>query len=221
MTEVRDAGLRLDDTDFERLFEAGGDPRGDEMAATEYVARYADAVVLDTAPTDHTLRLLDLPAVLSETLGVAGDVHRRVGRTARAARSMVFRPAAYWGGTAGDDADGADDAVVSLRDRIDRVKAFLTDSDRTRFRTVLTSERMAIAETERLVVHCESPTFRWRRSWSTGCSQTLRAVAVVGADRTNDATPNGPRPSSRRSTSRSGASPNSTVKRGGSTPRVG
>lgn len=152
VTEFRDAGLRLNDTDLERLFEAGVIPGGDEVAAIEYVARYADAdydaVVLDTAPTGHTLRLLDLPAVLSETLGVAGDVRRRVGRTARAARSMVFGPAAYWGGTAGDDAD---DAVVSLRDRVDRVAALLTDSDRTRFRTVLTPERMAIAETERLV----------------------------------------------------------------------
>ncbi|WP_251342559.1 ArsA family ATPase [Haloplanus halophilus] len=147
--EFRDAGLRLDDGDLERLFEAGLIPGGDEVAALEYVARYADAdyetVVFDTAPTGHTLRLLDLPAVLSETLGVAGDVQRRVRRTARAARSVVLGPAAYWGG--GDD----EDAVTALRDRVARVGALLRDPDRTRFRVVLTPERMAIAETERLV----------------------------------------------------------------------
>lgn len=113
--EFRDAGLRLDDDDLERLFEAGLIPGGDEVAALEYIARYADAdydtVIFDTAPTGHTLRLLDLPDVLAETLGVAGDVQRRVRRTARAARSVVLGPAAYWG------RDDGDDAVAALEDR--------------------------------------------------------------------------------------------------------
>jgi arsenite-transporting ATPase len=148
--EFRSAGLRLDDADLERLFEAGLIPGGDEVAALEYIARYADAdydtVVFDTAPTGHTLRLLDLPDVLAETLGVAGDVQRRVRRTARAARSMVLGPAAYWGGD--DDGDG--DAVGALHDRIEAVGALLRDSERTGFRIVCTPERMAIAESERL-----------------------------------------------------------------------
>jgi arsenite-transporting ATPase len=147
--EFRSAGLRLNDADLERLFEAGLIPGGDEVAALEYIARYADAdydaVVFDTAPTGHTLRLLDLPDVLAETLGVAGDVQRRVRRTARAARSMMFGPAAYWG----DDGDG--DAVSALHDRIEAVGALLRDPERTGFRVVCTPERMAIAESERLV----------------------------------------------------------------------
>jgi arsenite-transporting ATPase len=146
----REAGLRLDDDDLERLFEAGLIPGGDEVAALEYVARYADAdydhVVLDTAPTGHTLRLLDLPAVLAETLGVAGDVRRRVGRTARAARSVVLGPAAYWGRDRGDD-----DAVTALRERVTAVGDLLRDPGRSRFRVVLTPERLAISETGRLV----------------------------------------------------------------------
>jgi arsenite-transporting ATPase len=150
VAEFRDAGLRLDDADLERLFEAGLIPGGDEVAALEYVARYADAdydtVVFDTAPTGHTLRLLDLPDVLAETLGVAGDVQQRVRRTARAARSMVLGPAAYWSGKSNDA-----DAVTALHDRIEAVGALLRDPDRTAFRVVLTPERMAIAESERLV----------------------------------------------------------------------
>jgi arsenite-transporting ATPase len=146
--EFRDAGLRVGDDDIERLFEAGLVPGGDEVAALEYLARYAvadyDAVVLDTAPTGHTLRLLDLPAVLGETLGVAGDVRRRVRRTARAARSAFLGPAAYWGG---DDSD----EIAALRDRVETVRDLLRDPDRTRFRPVLTPERLAVAETERLV----------------------------------------------------------------------
>jgi arsenite-transporting ATPase len=148
--EFRDAGLRLDDADLERLFEAGLIPGGDEVAALEYVARYADAdydtVVFDTAPTGHTLRLLDLPDVLAETLGVAGDVQQRVRRTARAARSVVLGPAAYWSGKSDDS-----DAVRALHDRIEAVGALLRDPDRAAFRVVLTPERMAIAESARLV----------------------------------------------------------------------
>ncbi|SEO21384.1 arsenite-transporting ATPase [Halogranum amylolyticum] len=147
--EFREAGLRLADDDLERLFEAGLVPGGDEVAALEYIARYADAeydhVVFDTAPTGHTLRLLDLPEVLGETLGVAGEVQQRVQRTARAAKSMVFGPAAYWGSR------DEDDEVASLRERVDAVGELLRDPTRTSFRVVLTPERMAIAETERLV----------------------------------------------------------------------
>jgi arsenite-transporting ATPase len=150
VTEFREAGLRLDEGDLERLFEAGLVPGGDEVAALEYVARYADAgydtVVFDTAPTGHTLRLLDLPAVLGETLGVAGEVRQRVRRTATAARSVVFGPAAYFG-RRGDD----EDAVGALRDRVDAVGDLLRDPARTRFRVVLTPERMAVAEADRLV----------------------------------------------------------------------
>ncbi|AUV83109.1 arsenic-transporting ATPase [Salinigranum rubrum] len=147
--EFRDAGLRLSDEDLERLFEAGLVPGGDEVAALEYVARYAqsdyDHVVLDTAPTGHTLRLLDLPDVLAETLGVAGDVQRRVRRAGRAAKSMVMGPAAYWG------SGGTSDEVASLQERVADVGTLLRDPSRTRFRVVLTPERMAIAEAERLI----------------------------------------------------------------------
>jgi arsenite-transporting ATPase len=147
--EFRDAGLRLSETDLERLFEAGLIPGGDEVAALEYVARYADAgydrVVFDTAPTGHTLRLLDLPDVLAETLGVAGDVQRRVRSAGRAAKSMLMGPAAYWG------SKGGTDAVDDLQTRLSDVGALLRDPARTSFRVVLTPERLAIAESERLV----------------------------------------------------------------------
>lgn len=147
--EFRDAGLRLEEDDLERLFEAGLVPGGDEVAALEYIARYTSAgydnVVFDTAPTGHTLRLFDLPEVLDETLGVAGEVQRRVRRTARTARSMVIGPAAYWGSR--DESDG----IGSLRERIREVRDLLRDPAHTRFRVVLTPERMAMAETERLV----------------------------------------------------------------------
>ncbi|MFC7116000.1 ArsA family ATPase [Natronoarchaeum sp. GCM10025703] len=151
--EFRDAGLRLGEDDLERLFEAGLIPGGDEVAALEYMARYTsagyDTVVFDTAPTGHTLRLFDLPEVLDETLGVAGEVQRRVRQTARTARSMVMGPAAYWGSR------DEDDEIASLRERVSEVGDLLRDPAHTRFRVVLTPEQMAISETERLVSQLE------------------------------------------------------------------
>ena len=151
--EFRDAGLRIARDDLERLFEAGLIPGGDEVAALEYIARYASAeydnVVFDTAPTGHTLRLIDLPEVLDETLGVAGEVRQRVRQTARTARSMMLGPAAYWGGR-----DESDD-IASLRERIGVVGDLLRDPAHTRFRVVLTPEQMAIAETERLLARLD------------------------------------------------------------------
>ncbi len=151
--EFRAAGLRIDESDLERLFEAGLIPGGDEVAALEYIARYTggeyDTVIFDTAPTGHTLRLLDLPEVLGETFAVASEVQRRVRRAAKTARSMVIGPAAYWG------SDDEPDEMASLRERITVVDKLLHDPTSTRFRIVLTPERMAIAETERLVSRLE------------------------------------------------------------------
>ncbi len=151
--EFNDAGLGIDDGDLERLFEAGLIPGGDEVAALEYIARYTDgeydAVVFDTAPTGHTLRLLDLPEVLGETFAVAGEIRQRVRRAARTARSMVMGPAAYW-------SSSDDDGIEPLRERIAAVEELLHDPERTSFRVVLTPERMAIAETERLVARLEA-----------------------------------------------------------------
>ncbi len=147
--EFRSAGLRVGEDELERLFEAGLIPGGDEVAALEYIARYTDSeyetVIFDTAPTGHTLRLLDLPEVLGETFAVASEIQQRVRRVAKTARSMVFGPEAYW--ETRDDSE----ELTSLRDRIATVDSLLHDPSRTHFRVVLTPERMSIAETERLV----------------------------------------------------------------------
>jgi len=144
----REAGVRIDEAEVDALFEAGLVPGGDEVAALEYVADYADAgydlVVLDTAPTGHTLRLLDLPEVLGEALGTAGEVQQRVGRLVDSARSFVLGPAAFLGGD-------EDDEFERLRGRLDEVAEILRDPERTSFRPVLVPEAMALAETERLV----------------------------------------------------------------------
>jgi arsenite-transporting ATPase len=74
-----------------------------------------------------------------------GSARRPVRRPTHAVRSAVLGPAAYRGG------DGDSDAVADLSERVEAVGVLLRDPDRARFRVVCTPERMAIAESERLV----------------------------------------------------------------------
>ncbi|RXK49000.1 ArsA family ATPase [Halorientalis pallida] len=152
--DFRDAGIALTDEDVERLFQAGFVPGSDEIASLQFFLDYADdewdRVVFDTAPTGHTLRLLTLPDVLSESLSTATKVRGEVRRLVDTARSMVMGPAAFWG-----KGDGQDE-IEAFRDRMDRVAGLLRDPERTDFRVVLLPETLAIEETRRLVDRLES-----------------------------------------------------------------
>ena len=95
--ELADAGLRMDEAEIADLFTSGVMPGSDELAALEGLATYLDAdrwdrVVFDTAPTGHTLRLLDLPSVMDRGLATALDLRDQVRRKVDAARTMMFGP---------------------------------------------------------------------------------------------------------------------------------
>ncbi|SEP04521.1 arsenite efflux ATP-binding protein ArsA [Halorientalis persicus] len=152
--DFRDAGISMTDEDVERLFQAGFVPGSDEIASLQFFLDYADdewdRVVFDTAPTGHTLRLLTLPDVLSESLSTATKVRGEVRRLVDTARSMVVGPAAFWGNDSGED------EIQAFRGRMERVAALLRDPERTDFRVVLLPETLAIEETRRLVDRLES-----------------------------------------------------------------
>jgi arsenite-transporting ATPase len=152
--DLRSVGVRLDDEDVEEVFGAGVPAGGDEVAALDVFVEFADSgrweyVVLDTAPTGHTLRLLDLPDVMSRTLEKTLSVRGQVQRLADSAKRMTMGPAYYTfgGGRRGDEGDG----FAELKARMERARELLTDPDRTEFRVVLLPETMAINESERLV----------------------------------------------------------------------
>jgi len=149
--ELRSAGIRLNDDEIERLFTAGVIPGSDELAAIETLAAHStdsefDRVVVDTAPTGHTLRLLELPAVLRETVAAADSLRGQLRRTVDTARSAVFGPA-YLFGRSRDEGDDFE----AMAGRMDRVRELLTDPERVDFRVVCLPESMAVAETARLV----------------------------------------------------------------------
>jgi arsenite-transporting ATPase len=153
--ELRDVGIRLDPEDVDRLFAAGVAPGSDEVAALDAFVDYThddrfEYVIFDTAPTGHTLRLLDLPAVVGETIETAMGVRGQVRSMADSARSMVFGPAAY---AMGRREDG--DEFEEVKTRMDRVGELLRDPAYTEFRVVLIPEAMAIAETDRLLERLE------------------------------------------------------------------
>jgi len=148
-SEFSDAGVRIDEEEIADLFTSGVMPGSDELAAIEGMATYVesdrwDRVVFDTAPTGHTLRLLDLPSVMDRGVATAMDLRDQVRRKVNTARTMMFGPMAR------RRDDGPDD-FTAMRERMERVGTALRDPERTAFRVVTIPETMAVRETERLV----------------------------------------------------------------------
>ncbi|MFB6224201.1 MAG: ArsA family ATPase [Haloarcula sp.] len=147
--EFDDAGIRMDEEEIAELFTSGVMPGSDELAAIEGMATYVesdrwDRVVFDTAPTGHTLRLLDLPSVMDRGVATAIDLRDQVRRKVNTARTMMFGP------MASRRDDGPDD-FTAMRERMERVGSVLRDPEQTAFRVVTIPETMAVRETERLV----------------------------------------------------------------------
>lgn len=95
-------------------------------------------VILDTAPTGHTIRLLKLPDLMLgwvELLKLMQERYRYIGRR------LVGR----------FPRDKVDDFLDKLSNDVRRVKALLTDKQTTEFVPVTIAEDMAIEETQRLL----------------------------------------------------------------------
>jgi len=148
-SEFDDAGIRLDEEQVADLFTSGVLPGSDELAALDSMASYVDSdrferVVFDTAPTGHTLRLLDLPEVMDRGMATALGLRDQIRRKVDTARTMMFGP---MGRKRREEAD----SFTQMRDRMERVGAVLRDPARTEFRVVTIPETMAVRESERLV----------------------------------------------------------------------
>jgi arsenite-transporting ATPase len=94
-------------------------------------------IVVDTAPSGHTARLLRLPEVFArivKTLDLMGDKHRYM--VAHFARRRLV-------------ADEVDIFLRDLNERIVAVRRLLHDREQTSFTLVTIPEAMAVRETER------------------------------------------------------------------------
>jgi arsenite-transporting ATPase len=115
-------------------------PGIDEIAALSTVSDLLEggtytSIVLDTAPTGHLLRFLELP-------GVALAWVRTFIKLL-----LKYKNVVRWGGVA--------EELVALSKSIKRVAALLTDDERCEFVGVAIPERMSLEETARLAASLE------------------------------------------------------------------
>jgi len=124
----------------------GSMPGADEAAAMQQLLEYLDdprfdRVVVDTAPTGHTLRLLELPEMMDTMLGRIAKLRQQFSGMMEGVKGMF--------GMGSGDAAAPD--FDELRERIERLRAVLRDPRKTDFRVVMIPEEMSVVESERLV----------------------------------------------------------------------
>ncbi len=125
-------------------------PGADEAAAMQLLLRYMDddrfeRVVVDTAPTGHTLRLLELPDVLDSMMGRVMKLRQQFSGMMENLKGMM-----------GGDAEDVGANLDELAARVERLRRVLRDPARTDFRIVMVPEEMSVFESKRLRSQLES-----------------------------------------------------------------
>jgi arsenite-transporting ATPase len=126
----------------------GGMPGADEAAAMRQLIEYLDdprfdRVVVDTAPTGHTLRLLELPELMDSMVGRALSMREKFG-------GMLGSVGGLFGGD-GATPEEEPPGLTELQERIENLRTVLRDPEQTDFRVVTVPEEMSVVEAERLV----------------------------------------------------------------------
>ncbi|NQT18249.1 MAG: ArsA family ATPase [Planctomycetes bacterium] len=142
LREIARRGTFLDDEDIEQVLDLSL-PGLDEIMAFNEIAKLVDAdryhcIVVDTAPTGHTLRFLELPDIMQEwiaTLDAMLAKHR-------------FMAELYRGYYRKDDTDRFLDDMLEL---VGTVRSVLSDRQRCRFVPVAVAEPVIVLETRRLI----------------------------------------------------------------------
>ena len=135
---IAERGTYLDDEDLERLLRLSF-PGVDELMALVELARLADRgrwelVVVDTAPTGHALRMLDMPRTLQRIASVLDAMY---------AKHRFLSDSLGHGHRA-----GAPDRLIEELDADGRrLSALLRDPGRCRFTWLLLPERLSLEET--------------------------------------------------------------------------
>jgi len=142
MKKIADRGTYFDRQDIENFFSLSM-PGLDEVMAVIRMANLLkegkyDLIILDTAPTGHTIRLLGLPGQMKkwgEVMDLMQAKHRFLARH-------------FAGKYRKDDAD---EFLETMKGDIDRVRKLLRNSDSTEFIPVTIPQTLAVEETGRLL----------------------------------------------------------------------
>ncbi|MDR9380455.1 MAG: TRC40/GET3/ArsA family transport-energizing ATPase [Natronomonas sp.] len=156
----------------------GAMPGADEAAAMQLLIEYLDdprfeRVVVDTAPTGHTLRLLELPDVMDSMVG-------RLLSLRESLSGVMGSVSGLFGG--GDDDAAASANLDELSAKIERLRTALEDPSRTDFRVVMVPEKMSVVESERLVGRLEEFGIPVRTVVVNRVSEDLTSVTGLDAD---------------------------------------
>jgi len=130
-------GTYLDDEDVDELFSQSL-PGVDELIGLVELTRLSaagryDHVVVDTAPTGHTLRLLAMPETLARLARVLEDLQRKHRWMSQSLRGRYVP-------------DASDGVIEGIEREAEDLRALLRDGDRCAFRWVLLAEELALRE---------------------------------------------------------------------------
>jgi arsenite-transporting ATPase len=101
--------------------------------------RQYDVIIMDTAPTGHTIRLLELPGLLQQWVGILDLMMKKHRFMAKTFSHGRYQP------------DECDRWLETMAGDAKRVERLLQDVTATEFVVVTIPEEMAVAESERLV----------------------------------------------------------------------
>jgi arsenite-transporting ATPase len=96
-------------------------------------------IVVDTAPTGHTVRLLSMPKVINSLIKFFSRLHNRYKKT-------------FWTLTGIEPYDSVDNFIATMTENIFKIYKLITDNEKTEFIIVTIPDLMAIEETKRLSI---------------------------------------------------------------------
>ena len=139
---IAERGTFLDDEDAARLVELSMPGLDEIMAFNDIAALVEDeaysCIVVDTAPTGHTLRFLGLPGILRAWVSALDAMlakHRYL--------AALYRGAYH--------EDATDRFLEGLAQSVERLARLLTDKSSCRLVPVMVADPLSVAETQRLI----------------------------------------------------------------------
>ena len=143
LAKIADRGTYFDKEDIRGFLDLSLPGMDEYMAILELMelvkAQQYDLIILDTAPTGHTIRLLELPSLMQQwvsTLDLMMEKHRFLSKTFSRRRYMP---------------DECDRWLETTARDARRVEQLLQDTTATEFVVVTIPEEMVVAGTERLL----------------------------------------------------------------------
>jgi arsenite-transporting ATPase len=143
LAKIADRGTYFDQEDIRSFLELSLPGMDEFMAVLELMelvrTRQYDVIIMDTAPTGHTIRLLELPGLLQQWVGILDLMMKKHRFMAKTFSHGRYQP------------DECDRWLETMAGDAKRVERLLQDVTATEFVVVTIPEEMAVAESERLV----------------------------------------------------------------------